>query len=171
MGMEQLGRWGLAQTQPRQRNAPSYRVVRGPDGSLYIVPHKERNNVAKSQPKETSSYQIVRGPDGRLYRVPCSQRDNAMKLQSNKDRDGNVAPSKGSSESKEEEAVCTESESKENDDGSVSSDEWYECRDVDDGPQTMATDAMEERNVPSPASPRIVVENVPDEEDDDLREM
>merc|ERR1712013_378599 len=160
-----------------QRNLPSYQVVHGPVGSLYRVPLKERNDVVKSQSdenrgqKDTPSYQIVRGPDGRLYRVSCSERNDVMKSQSNKNRDTNITPSKANSESKEKEVVCTKSASKENDDGSVSSDEWYGGQEIDDGLQKIATDAAEEKNVLSPASPHIIVENVPNEEDEELREM
>merc|ERR1712232_248408 len=144
---------------------PSYQIVRGPDGRLYRVPLNERNDAVKSQfgenrsQMETHSYGIARG------------RDDVMKSQSNNNRNRNVTPHKANSDSKKEEVFCAKSESRENDDGSVSSNEWYECRDIDDGPQRMATDAAEEINVPSPKSPQIVVEDVPDEEDEELREI
>ena len=91
-------------------------------------------------------YQIMRGQDGRLYRVL-------------------VEPSLRNE--KHDDIMDTDSET-----GSVAEDEvFYECRDNEDESSVVTgvdTPATKQRWVPLQTIP---VENVPDEEDDELREM
>jgi len=152
---------------------------------------RSQQRLGKKQPsqKRAASYPpgtVVRGPDGNLYRVaapPRRERENDMALRysgANFDGNFNVA-SDDDKENDEEEVLSTnECESVKHgglsDDESGSSQEWHDYQDnCEDGTQ-VGNHMLETTGQALPPKKQvplheIIVETVPNDEDDELREM
>lgn len=168
----------------QRKKTPSCRVVQGPDGRLYRVSLGDNDDGVKLQSNQNSIQkdvppnQIIRGVDGRLYKAPYVEQDDVVKSQTNKKLDTNVSTSENDSTSDdsasdEESSSSNTDETMDDDDDneSATSLEWEECQDHDDGSQILATDAVLLKENDAPSHEETIVEDVPDEEDGELREL
>lgn len=128
--------------------------------------HLAKNQKQVSYPPGT----IVRGRDGNLYRVVAPPRCQNM----SDDMDTRGATTE--IREKKLEDMSTEEVSDSNGDDSdsdSSAEEWHYCQDTDNNvPMSFDSDSKEQqKHSMLPAHSDIVVETVPNEEDDELREL
>mmetsp|Transcript_26936 Transcript_26936/g.57992 ORF Transcript_26936/g.57992 Transcript_26936/m.57992 type:complete len:240 (-) Transcript_26936:155-874(-) len=143
---------------------------------------RQRLAPMKSSRKKTPSYQIFQGPNGRLYRVPCDVSDDIVYPHSNTDIDHGLFlnHTEGEEEKESYRKNCDETfvdnydiaKRESSDSESVISHECDEFQGIDANSQmeiaSREASPMEEDSLPRQ---EIVVEDVPNEEDEELREL